>query len=642
MQQHTFVYNPLQEGEIRLLRLQWAGYKHNDSRATSRVASETTIEDREDMIECEMTNHRLSSSPRYIALSYTWGRDSASRRIKLNGKDILVRHNLYSFFRQLLCHANSRSDINAGTSTFATIDNDTESKLSPFPASDGVVELRTETYWWVDALCIDQNNISERNAQVTQMRRIFSQAHFIVIWLGPAADDSDLVMEAYQSYQSHIVAPRRARQVPPSELFLRRKKWLGSLPLDALWRLSQRPWWRRVWVWQEATSPLVPIELWCGAARVPFDVVYAANQAIGISRSSFDRYRHLHRGYNVKIYAMGQLSAARAGHGAEEINISPLWLLDEAMRLAASDPRDRVFALLPIWDEFKGEDGQQTVEAMIPVDYRLDVEEVFRLATIYILKQSPRQPNILRKCMCNIDGTFRRHSWVPDMSYEMVAKPWNLLMYDFAIEQHMAPNFDPVLKFSEDMTRISLRAHLADFVKQMHSPIAPNEDVLTTEPGPWEARYRTWISKLGKFAYPNHEDHPYAGGGIVSEAVDKLLAFNNTTEGVPIKHWPVLEAANSDFPAFPDAQTILQNGPSEFVYGFSCLSLIETQDGYLGTALPGVHVGDALVRIPGVPCLMIFRQEGNFWRIVGSANVVNWSDQKMSGPDMKAMEFVIT
>ncbi|KAI0381312.1 HET-domain-containing protein [Hypomontagnella monticulosa] len=620
MGDNSFAYKPLQDGEIRLLRLQWGRRNHCSGGIRHMTTPESVArEDTEDVIECEITNHLLDDSPEYAALSYTWGTDEPSQRIRMNGKDVLIRDNLHFFFQRMLAHIHDDS-----TKT----DGGVETRVNP-----GLAELATGMYWWIDALCINQSDIPERNAQVAQMRRIYSQSQFIAIWLGPAADDSDLAMEAYQSYQSHGTIPRPQA----AGLSEKERKWLDALPRDSLEKLWQRTWWRRVWVWQEATTPHVPIEFWCGAGRVTFDVAYAANSAIG-HRQSFpddDVFP-----YNNYMYAMRQLCATRAGRSAM-INISPLWLLDEATRLAASDPKDRVYALLPIWAELRPENTEGEVETVIPVDYGLDSEEVFRLATVYVLRQSPVRLEILKKCMCNSDGTFRRYSWVVDMSDEMREKPWSLFVDFFARKQVPVPDLDPKLTFSEDMTRMSLHARPLGVVKQMHTGVAQGEDIFTLDPGLWEARYRTWIRVLGRIAYPKFDDRPYVGGGSVSEAVDRLLAFNRIIDGAPIRHWPVLEVANFEFSALPDPQTVLRSGSREFIYGISCLTLIETQDGYLGAALPGVRVGDALVGIPGIPCPMVLRPHENFWRIVGCAYVVGLTDQVSWGPEMEGVEYMI-
>ncbi|KAF2176535.1 HET-domain-containing protein [Zopfia rhizophila CBS 207.26] len=38
---------------------------------------------------------------------------------------------------------------------------------------------------WIDALCIDQSNVAERNHQVAEMGRIYSRAKQVIAWLGP-------------------------------------------------------------------------------------------------------------------------------------------------------------------------------------------------------------------------------------------------------------------------------------------------------------------------------------------------------------------------------------------------------------------------------------------------------------------------
>ncbi|EAA29756.3 hypothetical protein GE21DRAFT_9735 [Neurospora crassa] len=48
---------------------------------------------------------------------------------------------------------------------------------------------------WIDQLCIDQSDSDEKAVQVGLMGQIYSQAKQVLIWLGPAADGSDEVMD---------------------------------------------------------------------------------------------------------------------------------------------------------------------------------------------------------------------------------------------------------------------------------------------------------------------------------------------------------------------------------------------------------------------------------------------------------------
>jgi hypothetical protein len=72
--------------------------------------------------------------------------------ILLNGKIFSVRQNLFDFL-YMAC---------------------TEPK---------VLGLTQEKYW-IDALCINQSNIPERNHQVAQMGDIFGSAQCVHVWLG--------------------------------------------------------------------------------------------------------------------------------------------------------------------------------------------------------------------------------------------------------------------------------------------------------------------------------------------------------------------------------------------------------------------------------------------------------------------------
>jgi Heterokaryon incompatibility protein (HET) len=59
------------------------------------------------------------------------------------------------------------------------------------------LECRRECYsgnttWiWIDALCIDQQNNSERNHQVRVMGKIYEMAIEVLVWLGCSADNPD-------------------------------------------------------------------------------------------------------------------------------------------------------------------------------------------------------------------------------------------------------------------------------------------------------------------------------------------------------------------------------------------------------------------------------------------------------------------
>lgn len=91
-----------------------------------------------DPICCRIKSYSLQSCPSYTALSYTWGPAEDSYEIFLNRHAFRVRSNLYHFIYQTRSQKKWR-------------------------------------YFWIDAICIDQGSVLERNHQVRLMKDIYSK-----------------------------------------------------------------------------------------------------------------------------------------------------------------------------------------------------------------------------------------------------------------------------------------------------------------------------------------------------------------------------------------------------------------------------------------------------------------------------------
>jgi hypothetical protein len=105
-----------------------------------------------DLIECEFHCFNLDSCPPYTALSYVWGEAAdrfARMEIIISGYRFRVRRNLWNFLQQA------------------------KSNRMMFQKDNNSSQI--SEYLWIDALCIDQDNITERNHQVKMMREIYLQ-----------------------------------------------------------------------------------------------------------------------------------------------------------------------------------------------------------------------------------------------------------------------------------------------------------------------------------------------------------------------------------------------------------------------------------------------------------------------------------
>jgi hypothetical protein len=94
----------------------------------------------------------------YTALSYQWGKDKRHVPINVDDGNVLVTAN-------------------------------GDAALTQLRKTNGV------NYLWIDAICINQDNIDEKGFQVAMMDQVYSKAESVIIWLGEACDDSDGALE---------------------------------------------------------------------------------------------------------------------------------------------------------------------------------------------------------------------------------------------------------------------------------------------------------------------------------------------------------------------------------------------------------------------------------------------------------------
>ena len=115
--------------------------------------------------------------------------------------------------------------------------------LYPFLAM--ALEGDSESWWWVDSLCIDQHNNLEKAQQVRMMGEVYESAEDTFVWLGEQSEDSDKAM-AFLHYLGKEFW-YESRWSPTGQRF----SWLDnfasrngeySSDWSALERFFQRPW----------------------------------------------------------------------------------------------------------------------------------------------------------------------------------------------------------------------------------------------------------------------------------------------------------------------------------------------------------------------------------------------------------------
>ncbi|EWZ00153.1 hypothetical protein FOYG_00042 [Fusarium oxysporum NRRL 32931] len=126
-------------------------------------------------ISCRLEVAEFGDELSFNALSYVWGDPTVTETILVNEHRIQVTKNLISALRYAPYHL-SRSK------------NATSLKL------------------WVDAICINQMDRTEKGHQVSMMKDIYSQSSIVLCWLGSPTDRIHTAMDAVQAvaHQRHI------------------------------------------------------------------------------------------------------------------------------------------------------------------------------------------------------------------------------------------------------------------------------------------------------------------------------------------------------------------------------------------------------------------------------------------------------
>ncbi|KAI0008562.1 heterokaryon incompatibility protein-domain-containing protein [Xylariaceae sp. FL0662B] len=239
---------------------------------------------------------------------------------------------------------------------------------------------------WTDAICIDQHleesgksvDEEERNQQVSRLRDTYQNAVQLLVWLGRASDGSDLVFEHLEKCSGHKHINWCHYRGETEQAFL---------------QLCKRSWFYSVWSAQELALTKRAIIL-CGDRRS--DWLNLMKCSAFLSTGS---YYHPLKGPDGRTHLHHLREVSRSNH----VQLKNVFLCNRHCQ--ADDHRDNVFSVMAF---------DISRQLGIPVDYRIDVSELFRIFTQKIIEES-RELDVLhwfgsRKHMAGLP------SWVPDYS----------------------------------------------------------------------------------------------------------------------------------------------------------------------------------------------------------------------------------
>ncbi|KAL7924575.1 heterokaryon incompatibility domain-containing protein [Trichoderma austrokoningii] len=381
-----------------------------------------------DPIHVELSVVKLADEPTFIALSYVWGSSVQKLPITCNGEDFHVTENLDTALRHL------RSED-------------------------------SERIFWIDAICINQKDDIERGYQVSLMKDVYRMASTVVVWLGEADADSDLVFPLCEkmirtrfdllkdlgSGLDIVMGPNRqqvlekmlrdAKERKAEKAREEEEAKLESVSntasddaspgpqtseltnsvtevaddevdasdasdeeISAFLRLIARPWFTRCWVLQEVCLAKDAVLL-CGTQAIDWDLFY-----FGFTLTVLISEKGL-RGrpdqiFRTALLLIGTIRLKMFDQSSPYEGAGLLWLLRKVMSLNATEAHDKIYSILGLLTD------EESLQLNIVPDYTLSVAECYQKTALLIISQMKNLDILLTDR--NFNTTLDIPSWVTD------------------------------------------------------------------------------------------------------------------------------------------------------------------------------------------------------------------------------------
>ena len=541
------------------------------------------------LVECTIEYASLDGSKdsQYRAISWCWGDLAKSGTVLLNGHFVDVPANAEKLLRWLSRHS------------------------------------RGQTIW-LDALCIDQNNIEERNSQVRIMRDIYSRATKVLISVNLEADSG--VSQA--AVQAITAIATQAREVTNDleDLEAHVSIGIGSskqrryteepLPPTVDWRAIEgffaSSWFTRVWVIQEAVLAREAI-CYHGESSIAWkDVALAARW---MNHRSY--WHYMKRG----PATIGIDNTAIVRERADTANNDLYFVLSASRCFRSSDPRDKVFGLLGLVEKVKRPDLQ------VLADYNRSFREVYVEATKNVIIE--RQDLIFMTTANSLDpppgvpeSPLDWPSWVPRMDFEFIRAGNSFRPTRLGPKNKADAGLG--LRLDENAVPETLRVQglIVDTVAQVSKPFSEklfgHSKALTQE--------LALVWNLTVAALGDEVSHSDASKLLADTLTTGPISEYETSAGKISRH-DQFNALLRLLGLFPETVGHSSDRESDseasqaYIYDVWLHSINRrffiTTGGALGMGPRGTLVGDKVCVIFGSKVPLVLRQSGLGWRFVG-------------------------
>ena len=499
-----------------------------------------------------------------------------------------------------------------------------------------IIHLQSKSYFWMDLLSINQDDVDEKGKQVSMIAEIFSRASRVDAWLGAVQNGDEAIDFLHRLYKDIDDHAKATGEINKDVLDLRWRKKSYDSELWKLVPLLQNPFFRRIWILQEvarAPKGAYNLILHCNETLIPWgnftDAIYYFSH-------------NLKRMYRVPGSTVTQ-------HG-----LANLWKMNElrlhqekgeipclaheliaCTHFEANDMRDKVYALMSMCQRLEG-------KGLVP-DYKASTEDVYIRTQYTLLVENHSFDSLVGAGIGFPRNIPHLPSWATDWSYKA---PEVVLDYLEDDSYRACGTHQPHIKADNIARRLSFKGVVIDFVSSV--PRLPFQE--SNQDGVKQfdrSDVFGWINSLRKFVNISHSYRTLTNEEKSTLIIRTISAnsFHNVKEGTE-KLLGSLEARET-FLELLDASSAERNEETakleHFVFSlvgrglhhqFTNTIFTTENHGLLGLGPRGLQKDDLLCILYGlrIPCLLrphYCQDPGAWaWKFVGVCYVDNIMDGK--------------
>ncbi|KAI1775476.1 heterokaryon incompatibility protein-domain-containing protein [Hypoxylon cercidicola] len=572
----------------------------------------------------------------YIALSYVWGDSNDREKILVDGHEVSVTKSLFHALQRL-----SRS-----------------------------FEIRERHFKvWVDAVCINQDDLEERAREVQKMHMIYSGALAVRAWVGLPPPASDTM--AFSTARTWL---DEVREINPFETTvslvpnLEVARSLGTLAYAILFQT----YWSRVWIVQEvslASSLLFWYGDWSFTETDLMRLIHLFHHS-GLLLTYPDIFGSA---ISDKVF---QLEANRIFARLSHLRLSNKFLdisdtlnlkgiLDLAKSAKATDPRDNVYGLLALLPK--------AVSAEIHPNYSagFDVWDAYTSFSKACFVGEGNLNILARVRMYHSDG-HNLPSWAFDLSSNNQSLSSTTHAHNTKHDANKNWDKQATLTFSDDNRIMFCEGVFVDSIMTLGAsrqlkdgqnlwlPTEPEVEPSTVDTGP----YLVPVNETSKLALarvlchdsnykfsdgPSLLDVPWIQERQLAPAEYQKIIFATINQDMhrnnEARRWSTFIAtttlyfvfrlllyANAAFPIHgvalrhyfdsteeycPDIETYIEIGYKAFEITYDT-RLCTTKEGLIGTAPKDARLGDKIAVLAGCDMPALLRPKGEHYEYIGA------------------------